>query len=155
MKRLMDFEKQKLLLGLAENRYCTHSFQRSKRFLQLAVYCATSSFEVTIKSLGFSYASMECCKCQIKTQIKVFCLRSFTSSSLCSFKAAASLKWIWGLLIAVHKRSLCVMKQSLVFRAQFKVNPDNVLRSHSSGLCCFRFCVFFVRHSVWCGKREN
>lgn len=57
---------------------------------------------------------------------------------------------IWGLLIVVHKRSLALWRN--LFRAQFKVNPDNVLRSHSSTHTLF----FLSRQRSQCdvGRRK-
>lgn len=95
------------------------------------------------------------CNCQIESQIKVSTLGrpSFgTERNEVNMRPINS---------SLHKRSLCVMKHNRTkyfsffffsFRAQFKVNPDNVLRSHSSTLCFFSV---FVRDARWWARKRE
>lgn len=65
----------------------------------------------TIKSVyGFSYASAECCKCQIETQIKDSLSCAVLSRS--SRQAGKNDVNMRPINSEVHKRSLCVMRKS-------------------------------------------
>lgn len=82
---------------------CTHSFQRSKRFLQLVVYKMTSSLNYHKRRLYcFSYARLECLQLPNRVTIKVSLLGTDFPWRL----LPAEWSEYDGLLIAVHKRSL-------------------------------------------------
>lgn len=72
----------------------------------------------------------------------------------------ARMKWIWGLLIAVHKRSLCVMKKSLgFFELNLKWIQIMFFAATRRVLCCFQFLCFFffdcIVQQAQCVMREE